>query len=62
MQTQPAGRTPTPGTAAWKRSLPRTVKPAGRFLAELGGMVRPGKFGGRYVCELAVSLPDSRAS
>jgi hypothetical protein len=38
MQTQPAGRTPTPGTAAWKRSLPRTVKPAGRFLAELGGM------------------------
>ena len=38
MQTQPAGRTPTSGTAAWKRSLPRTVKPAGRFLAELGGM------------------------
>jgi hypothetical protein len=38
MQTQPAGRTPTPGTAAWKSSLPRTVKPAGRFLAELGGM------------------------
>ena len=38
MQTQPAGRTPTSGAAAWKRSLPRTVKPIGRFLAELGGM------------------------
>jgi hypothetical protein len=38
MQTQPAGRTPTPGTAVRKSSLPRTVKPTGRFLAELGGM------------------------
>ena len=26
------------------------------------GLVRPGKSGGRYVCELAVSLPDSSAS
>jgi hypothetical protein len=38
MQTQQAGKTPTSGTAAWKGSIPRTVKPAGRFLAELGGM------------------------
>jgi hypothetical protein len=38
MQTQPAGRTPTPATAVKKSSTPRTVKPAGRFLAELGGM------------------------
>ena len=38
MQTQPAERPPAAGTAAWKSSIPRTVKPAGRFLAELGGM------------------------
>jgi hypothetical protein len=38
MQTQPAGRTPTPATAVKKSSITRTAKPAGRFLAELGGM------------------------
>jgi SnoaL-like domain len=26
------------------------------------GMVRPGKSGGRYICELLVSLPDSSIS
>jgi hypothetical protein len=36
MQTQPAER--TPATAARKRSLARTVTPAGRFLAEVAGM------------------------
>jgi hypothetical protein len=25
------------------------------------GLVRPGKSGGRYICELLVSLPDSSA-
>ena len=27
----------------------------------LDDMVRPGEFGGRYICELLVSLPDSSA-
>ncbi len=38
MRTQPIGRTPTPVTAAGKSSIARTARPAGRFLAELGGM------------------------
>ena len=37
MQTQPAGRTSAPVTAAGKNSIPRTGRPAGGFLAELAG-------------------------
>lgn len=40
MQTQPAGRTPTPGTAAGKGSVPRTGMPVGRFLAAQAGSRR----------------------
>jgi len=36
MRTQPTERTPT--TAVRRGSVSRTVTPAGRFLAELGGM------------------------
>jgi CRISPR-associated protein Csb3 len=32
-----------------------------RFLAALGELDRPGKSGGRYVCELLFILPDSSA-
>jgi heme/copper-type cytochrome/quinol oxidase subunit 4 len=38
MRTQSADRTPTPVVGVTKHSVSRTVTPAGRFLAELGGM------------------------
>jgi hypothetical protein len=38
MRTQPAERTHTPVAAARNSRASRTVTPAGRFLAELGGM------------------------
>jgi hypothetical protein len=37
MQTQPAGRTPTPMTAAGNSLIPRTGRPVSRFVAGLAG-------------------------
>jgi hypothetical protein len=56
----PAGRTCTAHARAGDghQALARSYTP-GIIAPDL--LVRPGEFGGRYVCELLVSLPDSSA-
>jgi hypothetical protein len=58
MQTQPAERPPAAGTTARKSSLPRAVKPAGRFRAELGGMCAVMCAGGGILSFAAFELAN----
>jgi len=51
-------------TALYPDTIPprmRTIERAFRDGLPKDEMDRPGEFGGRYVCELLVSLPDSSA-
>jgi hypothetical protein len=49
----------TRGDLRWRAQRLEDVKAA--VVADTGILVRPGKSGGLYVCELLVSLPDSSA-
>jgi hypothetical protein len=51
------------GTVTRYLDLPGPRGELGRLISQFGAevLVRPGEFGGRYVCELLISLPDSSA-